>query len=557
MKRGKRRKRAENGEIKRVYLRLALIAIGAGLVYLLLPLPNRNPQGESSQESRKESDPGTNQGKAVFGPEEKIYRIGSGTLDTEKGQYALKEPVTLWVNGEKSEEAAGNFLSGKKAALTLDEQGAVTDIAIRGQIETPEKVRVLLSSGENAYEHGQLTLSCDGNFWALWDGEIITYPAGSKVTVAWKEGKISRRACFYAASEKALFTVVSDGAGTHSYYGSLEIFSGEAGFCLINEVDTETYLCGVVPSEMPESYGLEAAKAQAVCARSYVCSQWKKSVKYAAWGAHVDNTVNSQCYGGAVEKETARQAVEETWGQVLTFQEEIIPANYFSTSCGWTAAAADVWKGKEDMTYLSSRPQYTEGEYGDLSREEDFHAFITDTQVKAYDQSSRWFRWTARIRCDQVREGLEAWLAEAGPVKVLEGEFFEEKELKSVGEVEDFYVYTRAESGLATSMLIVGTEASVKVEGAQTIRKILAAADITLSNGEKIGQRSLLPSAFISLEKIKDASGKLTSVKICGGGYGHGAGLSQTGVKGMTELGYTYQEILAHYYEGTELTDLP
>ena len=553
-------KRAEYRKEPRGYGRILVLLLCAGFIYWGL---TRWQAGKETQESQpatsqpaaeeQSREEGKQPTKRNEGAQEKIYRLADGQIETSRGSYALSQTAELWADGKKSGEAIGNYLTGQEAELEKNAAGEVTKISVQGSLEKPDKIRVLLSNGAGGYNHASLTVSCDSDFWTLRAGQIQTYPAGSSVTLGEEEETV--RTCFYAASEKGKFTLTAGEAGTHTYYGSLEAAPGSEGYTVINEVDLETYLCGVVPSEMPESYGVEAAKAQAVCARSYACSQWKSSTKFAVYGAHLDNTVSSQCYNGAAEPGAASEGVKATWGQVLTFQDAIIPANYFSTSCGWTAAAADVWSGTDSLTYLSAKAQYTEGSYGDLSREEEFHAFITDTDVEAYDQESRWFRWSAVITPEQIQSGLEAYLSTAASVKVLQDEYFTEEACQSIGTVEDLYVYTRAGSGLATSLLITGSEAAVKIEGPQVIRQVLAAARITLSDGEFIGTRSLLPSAFICFEKTKDTSGELVSVKICGGGYGHGTGLSQTGVRGMVEQGYSYEEILAHYYEGTTLTD--
>ena len=61
--------------------------------------------------------------------------------------------------------------------------------------------------------------------------------------------------------------------GTPSYRGTMEFTKAESGILIVNDLLLEDYLCRVVPSEMPVSYGLEALKAQAVCARSYAYKQ--------------------------------------------------------------------------------------------------------------------------------------------------------------------------------------------------------------------------------------------------------------------------------------------
>jgi stage II sporulation protein D len=554
-------RRENKHDLRRIGRRIFLLILSAAGIYPYLPGRHRIEEAKGTAESGSVANSAENTWTEADEAERitasvgtKIYRITETVVETDSGSYPLAETVQLYVRGVPSDEPIGGFLTGFTAVLYPDATGAVAVLDVQESIAMPRVLRVLLSNGAEGYLHEALTVTCDQSFWTVSDGSITTYPAETTVQVDPSEDGMTGRLCFYAVSATASFTVTSPSAGTERYYGSIEVSREAEGYAVINEVPLETYLCGVVPAEMPAGYGVEAAKTQAVCARTYACYQWKYSDVYAAYGAHVDNTVLSQCYNGAATAEISSAGVEATWGQVLLYEESLIPASYFSTSCGWTADASDVWNGAE-VLYLTAKAQYTEGDYGDLSDEANFHAFITDSTVEAYDRESRWFRWSARLEVDAVRAPLEAYLSSAGCVKVVEEDYFVEKSLTSIGEIVDCYVYSRAESGLATSLLVEGSEASVKIEGAETIRRILSGAVITLASGEYIGTRSRLPSAFISLEKIKDTDGVTVSIEICGGGYGHGSGLSQTGVYGMTEQGYTYEAILAHYYPGTALTE--
>lgn len=138
------------------------------------------------------------------------------------------------------------------------------------------------------------------------------------------------------------------------YAGTLEIHVGEGGLFLINELPLETYLEAVVPSEMPSDYGLEALKAQAVCARTYACRQMETQ-SLSQYGADVDDSVNFQVYRNVPPQESTSRAVRETAGQVLTCQGELIEAYYFSTSSGKTSTD-EVWGVQEVSAYLKSVP---------------------------------------------------------------------------------------------------------------------------------------------------------------------------------------------------------
>lgn len=111
---------------------------------------------------------------------------------------------------------------------------------------------------------------------------------------------------------------------------------------VINRVKIEDYLKQVVPSEMPQSFGLEALKAQAVAARTYALSDYLKD-RYRKDGFHVKDTTESQVYNNQRENEDASKAVELTVGKVLLHNGKPIDAKYFSTSSGFTEASNYVW----------------------------------------------------------------------------------------------------------------------------------------------------------------------------------------------------------------------
>lgn len=111
---------------------------------------------------------------------------------------------------------------------------------------------------------------------------------------------------------------------------------------VINEVKIEDYLKQVVPSEMPESFGVEALKAQAVAARTYALSDYLKN-RYKKDGFHVKDTTESQVYNNAKENESSIEAIEATSGKVLMNAGKPIDAKYFSTSSGFTEAANYIW----------------------------------------------------------------------------------------------------------------------------------------------------------------------------------------------------------------------
>jgi len=126
------------------------------------------------------------------------------------------------------------------------------------------------------------------------------------------------------------------------YRGWIEIRKKKNGLLLvINELDIEEYLKGVVAAEIPPDWGFEALKAQAVASRTYAIYQ-KRSAGNKLY--HVLATVDNQVYSGnrGEHPQTVR-AVRETRGIVITYQGEVIPAFYHSSCGGHTENAAELW----------------------------------------------------------------------------------------------------------------------------------------------------------------------------------------------------------------------
>ncbi|MCJ8342258.1 MAG: SpoIID/LytB domain-containing protein [Cetobacterium sp.] len=111
---------------------------------------------------------------------------------------------------------------------------------------------------------------------------------------------------------------------------------------LINEIDIERYLYQVLPSEMPEGFGLEALKVQAIAARTYALSDYKKN-RYKKLGFHITDSTQSQVYNNLDENKTSREAINATRGEVLIYKDNLVDAKYYSTSSGFGANAENIW----------------------------------------------------------------------------------------------------------------------------------------------------------------------------------------------------------------------
>ena len=132
------------------------------------------------------------------------------------------------------------------------------------------------------------------------------------------------------------------------YRGSFFIVNTSSGLILINDVDLESYIQGVVPSEMPARWNSEALKAQAIAARSYAVANMGKRAKY---GFDVNDTTQDQVYKGASgETIKTNDLVRATRGQVLVYGNKVIPAYYHASSGGQTLPSSAVWN--KDLPFL-------------------------------------------------------------------------------------------------------------------------------------------------------------------------------------------------------------
>ena len=259
----------------------------------------------------------------------------------------------------------------------------------------------------------------------------------------------------------------------------------------IENVPLEEYVVGVLAMEMPADFELEALKAQALAARTYVVRQMLSEQKLKVPnGADVSDTVSHQVYKNNEELkaqwkgdydwkiEKIRQAVKETQGQILTFNGEPIDAVFYSTSNGYTEDSENVWKNA--VPYLKS----VESPW-DVNTEK-FHS--------------------------QVNMPVSEFESKLG-IKLGNG--------NDIGKIT-----SRTKSNRVASVEVGGkTFTGVQVRDALGLR-----------------------SSDFSWER------KGSHIVIQTKGYGHGVGMSQYGADGMAKEGKSYKDIVTHYYQGVEIS---
>lgn len=329
------------------------------------------------------------------------------------------------------------------------------------------------------------------------------------------------------------------------YHGVFEIVRTNNGyFNLVNMIEVEDYLKGVVPNEMPVHFGLEALKAQSVAARNYVLSpRVKASPNY-----DVVDSVASQVYFGAnTEKPLSTQAVRETEGIVALYDWNLILAQYSSTAGGYTESFGNAFSDpttkefpSKDKPYLKAKPDILS--QTPLNTEEAAAAYYK-SRPDAYDIRSSYFRWTREWTAEELRKALEGTLAAQSATGFVKPVFNKGDKLDDIMELK---VLRRGDSGKIIEMEVVTKTRTYKVFKELVVRRLIT----------KEGKA--LPSANVVFENEKDECGNLISVKAYGGGFGHGVGMSQYGAGFMaTELKLPFTKILKHYYSGISLTTKP
>jgi SpoIID/LytB domain protein len=207
------------------------------------------------------------------------------------------------------------------------------------------RVRVLLTSGV-----ASLKISSEDDF-RVRDGNSATHElaAGTYTLGTALKLKVDGQATARALPGPLLFQPgPSPLALKHPYRGSIQVDVSGGKLRAVNVVGLESYLYGVVPSEMPYTWHPEALKAQAVAARSYALATRKTG---GAFDLYPDT--RSQVYLGIDhEKPSTNAAVDATAGKVVLYQGQVAKTFFFSTSGGRTASAADVWG--EAVPYLVS-----------------------------------------------------------------------------------------------------------------------------------------------------------------------------------------------------------
>ena len=356
------------------------------------------------------------------------------------------------------------------------------------------------------------------------------------------------------------------------FAGALKIMVEKDRLTAINVVGVEDYLLSVISSEMSASASEEFLKAHAVISRSWVMAQIAAArrkhhvevpagvcdlpslmtdldgrihkvaceegnvVEYMKWYDHQDHTGFDVCaddhcqrYQGLTRAtgSTVRKVIDATWGQVLKYQGELCDARFSKCCGGRMEVFSSCWadEDKPNLKPLADTPGH----------DEQAHCFC-DTQDKEilaqvlnnYDRETvDFYRWTVDYDRDEISSLIS------------------EKSGCPIGRLNSMKALQRGPSGRITRLEIVGEEKTLIVGKELEIRRILS--------------DSHLKSSAFEIRYLGADGGPAESdsawctLRLEGSGWGHGAGLCQIGAAVMASEGYSYKEILEHYYPGTNI----
>ena len=363
----------------------------------------------------------------------------------------------------------------------------------------------------------------------------------------------------------------------YRYYGGFRYERiGGGDLTVVNIVDLETYIKGVVPYEMSSSWPLEALKVQAVCARSYAYINIH-SGKHTSYHFDVCNTTDCQAYYGAGTNsssyqatERTDQAVDETAGEYAWYDGQVIEAFYSSSHGGASESVYNVWgTSLEQYPYLCGVEDPYEADMASKNSYSSWTVSYTSSELAQrlenydYDASSG-------------IESLTLTYSDLGNVIQVRVNYqdggsdtIRPSSMRSVFGISSIRFTVNGQAASSGSGTTSGSGGGLTANGSTSLDSqgtyTVISGSGSLSQAGLDGLYAISGSGSItSVEDAASGGGSGTdtpsgtqvtvsgsSYTFQGSGNGHQLGLSQYGAWAMAERGFTYEEIIEFYYPGT------
>ena len=400
--------------------------------------------------------------------------------------------------------------------------------------------------------------------------QVVSFQEGG---ILWK-GMLYRELTFTPLDEKNFFSLYDVTIGinfhwerqeTQSFVGILKLVVDEGKVTAINILPVEDYLTSVISSEMNATSSLEFLKAHAVVSRSWLFAQIEKRKamsgqtdgffsfsktehEYIRWYDREDHTIFDVCaddhcqrYQGITKasNQTVVKAVQATRGQILMHGNTVCDARFSKCCGGATEEFGYCWEDKQ-FPYLSAIRDADKEEnrpLPDLTKEDEAERWIRQAPASFCDTHDKKILSQILNNYDQETTNFYRWKVRYTQEELAE--LIRRNTRTDYGQIIDLIPVQRGKSGRICKLKIVGTKKTLTIGKELEIRR-------TLSDSH------LFSSAFVvDRSELKD--GIPEWFILTGAGWGHGVGLCQIGAAVMGEKGYTYDEILLHYYKDADI----
>ena len=340
------------------------------------------------------------------------------------------------------------------------------------------------------------------------------------------------------------------------YRATIRFINENEGIRVINELDIERYLYGVVGPEMGTSADFEALKAQAVVSRSYALASMNRRNVF-----DVTNNITTQVYRG-YSAETlpggskAIKAVDDTAGEVIYYEDTLVQAFYHANAGGYTASSENVWHNP--LPYLKATPSPY-----------DIFAFNYPHQSRGWPANT--YKWERTVSITEAQQMIEKYYQNSSSMNIGSLLNLSTRQLDHAtkgttlcGRVTEVEVYGSAGTGTVIKDQIRNifglrsTKFEIKMDSAVFVKNgNNAVVQINSADGLKaIGRDGAIAGVnggnpnYTVKNKVaaRQIPKTFTEITFDGYGHGHGVGMSQWGARGMAASGYNYREIIEHYY---------
>lgn len=441
--------------------------------------------------------------------------------------------ATAVLTGSFVGPATASSPSGDRAESRGSDESA--DLSL-SELPQPLVLRVLLSDSLLSASIGATSrvsiCDTDGKLQGEWAAPITMRATLEGVALSSVSGTL-RGKCFVLAPEDGGRLSLQG----RKYHGRFQVsLSSKASMLILNLVELEDYLRGVVPAEMPPLWPAEAVRAQAVAARTYAVQRALQN-RDAPFDLYA--TTADQLYLGADKEHAASDAaITATQGKVITYQGQPIIAYYHAASGGHTRngtlpylvgvespeeSGHDSWRVELTLQELAHALRKTGEDLGEL-RGVSVSQNDLDTGTSALD--IRGTAGSTQISPSRLRSliGVDVVKSPSFTVEIQGG-------MGLSREFREIHHWMRVDAVSAYR------EKEVKVRYC------------TVTSG-KLTRPMYYTYYALGVEQLPDR------IVLTGGGYGHGVGMSQWGAKRMAEHGATWEEILKHYYSGVQIMDI-